>query len=94
MSERALKPHAERSPPIPPAVADQIVRKYKARHYESWLDMSLPVLDGLTPRQAVRRKAGRERVDVLLKEIKNHENRQPGGPQVDLCGIRAQLGLD
>lgn len=94
LSQRAPKRDAEeRDPPIPPADAERIVREYKARHYESWIDTPLPALAGLTPRQAARKKAGRERVDVLLRDIENHENRLPSGPQVDLSGIRAQLGL-
>ena len=95
LSQRAPQEQtAERDLPIPAAEAAQIVREFKARHYESWIDQPLPALAGMTPRQASRKKALRERVDVLLKDIEYHENRLPGGPQVDLSGIRAQLGLD
>lgn len=95
LSQRAPNEQdAARDLPVPAAEADQIVREFKARHYESWIDQPLPALAGMTPRQAARKKALRGHVDVLLKDIENHENRLPGGPQVDFSGIRAQLGLD
>ena len=95
LSQRApQEQNAERGLPMSAAEADQIAREFKARHYESWIDQPLPALAGLTPRQACRKKALREYVDVLLKDIENRENRLPGGPQVDLAGIRAQLGID
>lgn len=82
-----------RQPPIAPAEADQIVREYKARHYQRWVDEPLPALGGLTPRQASRKRGLRGQVDALLKDIEHAENRLPGGPQVDLTSVRAELGL-
>ncbi len=78
---------------LPPAEVDAVIRQYKANHYARWVDEPVPALGGKTPRQAVRSKAGREQVDVLLKGIEHNESRLPGGPQVDLSSIRAELGL-
>jgi len=72
---------------------DAIIRQYKANFYARWVDEPVPALGGKTPRQAIRSKAGRAQVDVLLKQIEHTESRQPGGPQVDLTSIRTELGL-
>jgi hypothetical protein len=77
----------------PPAEVDALIRQYKANFYARWVDEPIPALGGKTPRQAIRTKAGREHVDVLLKGIEHTESRQAGGPQVDLRSIRAELGL-
>jgi hypothetical protein len=77
----------------PPAEVDAVIRQYKADYYARWVDEPLPALSGKTPRQAIRTKAGREQVEVLLKGIENLESRQPGGPQVSLTSIRTELGL-
>ena len=78
---------------LPPAEMDAIIRQYKANFYARWVDEPVPALGGKTPRQAIRSKAGRAQVDVLLKQIEHTESRQPGGPQVDLTSIRTELGL-
>jgi hypothetical protein len=65
----------------------------KARHYADWVDAALPVLDGQTPREAMRSREGRARVDVLLKDIENRAGRRPQEERVDLAALRGQLGL-
>lgn len=82
----------ESAPAEPEATA--LIREYKARHYQRWLDEPLPALSGMTPRQASRTKALRGRVDTLLKHLEYSEGRLPGGPQVDVLGLRTELGLD
>jgi hypothetical protein len=54
--------------------------QYMRDHYRRWLDMSLPVLDGRTPREAVRSADGREMVDALLLDL---EQRSGGDSGVD-----------
>ena len=46
------------------------------RHYRATLDAPLPVLDGKTPRQAVRSKAGREKAARWLKYLENQTARR------------------
>ena len=53
--------------PIPAAEAEQIVREYKARHYQRWIDEPLPALWGLTPRQASRQKGWRGQLTPCSK---------------------------
>jgi len=39
------------------------------QHYMKWLDEPLPVLDGKTPRQACKTKAGKQKVAMLIRTI-------------------------
>ncbi|HEV7672219.1 MAG TPA: hypothetical protein VGS22_27185 [Thermoanaerobaculia bacterium] len=43
--------------------------------YRHWSDQPIPALDGLTPRQAIRTRAGRQQVVELLKEYEQLEDR-------------------
>jgi hypothetical protein len=79
--------------PLESSEATELLRAYKERHYADWIDDPLPALRGQTPREAVRTKAGRERVDVLLKELENHESRLAEGARFDFGRLRAELSL-
>jgi len=61
----------------------QLVLEVKEQLYRNWPDQPLPVLAGLTPSRAVRTAAGREAVDLLLREMENREQRA-GGAAYDL----------
>lgn len=74
--------------------AQQFVREYKEKHYAVWLDQEIPAFGGKTPREAVRTKVGRQRVDLLLKDIENHEARLPEGLRFDFGKLRRELGID
>jgi hypothetical protein len=39
------------------------------QHYMKWLDEPLPILDGKTPRQACKTKAGKQKVAMLIRTI-------------------------
>lgn len=84
--------HAQGAP-IPPHEAARIMRQFKERHYAHWVDEEIPALGGMTPRQASRTRAGRERVDVLLKQMESMEARSAGDAEFDFSGIRSELGL-
>ena len=86
------EPLAAPEPSSPEASA--IVREYKERHYADWGDHPLPALNGKTPRAAVRTKAGKKKVDLLLKEMENHESRVPAASRFDFGPLRTDLGLD
>ncbi len=77
----------------PPAEVDAMLRQVKERHYADWVDQPLPALNGKTPRQAVGTKAGREQVDLLLKDCENHEARTPPAQRFDFAILRRQLEL-
>jgi hypothetical protein len=79
---------------IPPADANRLVREFKDEHYADWADQSIPALQGRTPRQAVQTKAGRDQVNVLLKDCENREARMPEEQQYDFSRVRSELRLD
>jgi len=58
-----------------------------------WLDEKLPALDGKTPREAVRTPEGREKVEELLKDWENMEERKrrEGKPYIDIMVLRQML---
>ena len=80
---------------IPPEVRNKLITEYMEQHTAKWPDMALPVLDGQTPRQAVKTAAGRLKVSALLRDFENIEGhkRQTGEPYCDVARIRAELGL-
>ena len=71
----------------------EALREFKAQHYTGWLDAPLPVLRGKTPREAVRTRAGRRRVELLLKELEHGEAQLPESERTDLTPLRGELGL-
>ena len=81
---------------IPPEVAASIANQFFDRHYRGWLDSALPVLDGLTPRQAVATESGRDAVVALLKSVENmtaRQRQQSGQPLYDFGWLWQELGL-
>jgi hypothetical protein len=80
-----------RTRPSPEALA--ALSELKAKHYEAWLDVAVTALGGKTPREAVRKKKGREEVDVLLRMMENQEQRLDVAP-FDFGPLRRELGLD
>ncbi len=92
---RAGGPAAEPTAPEPrSAEGDQLLLAVKAKHYADWIDQPIPALGNETPRAAVRTKAGRQQVDLLLKEGENREARLPAGQRFDFGSIRRELGLE
>jgi len=66
-------------PELPPEVAEQVIHSYLDDHYRRSLDDPLPLLDGKTPRQAVKTKKGRAQVVGWLKLLENSEFRRAAG---------------
>jgi hypothetical protein len=61
-------------------------------YYMHWLDTSLPVLEGLTPRQACESASGQEKVTRLIREMPD-----PSGSstvKVPRGRMLRELGLD
>lgn len=69
--------------------------EFMAEERRQWLDESIPVLDGQTPRAAVRTLAGRVRVIRLLKEIEGLEQNRAraGSAPYDYAELKKELGL-
>ena len=79
---------------LPPAELEQLLLEHKQRHYADWIDHGLPALDGKSPRETARTPSGRAAVDVLLKDMENHEHRAAGGAAFDFAEIRRRLRLE
>ena len=78
---------------IPEDVQAQLLVPILQQHIESWIDERIPALNGKTPRQAVKTKAGRDKVVAMLKDQENSIQRQHGGEQVDFSRVYRELGL-
>ena len=48
------------------AAMEEALVEMQKRHWKAWIDEPLPALGGLTPRKAVKIKAGKEMVEALL----------------------------
>ena len=64
------------------------------RHYTDWLTTAVPALGGLTPREAVRDRDGREAVAAMVAQLERDGTRQspPLDPAVPAM-LRRELGL-
>jgi hypothetical protein len=62
---------------------------------KKWIDEKIPALDGKTPREAVKTPEGREKVEELLKDWENIEERKrkEGEPYIDINILRQMLNL-
>ena len=79
---------------IPPEVEAELVQDFKKKHFATWPDLSLPALDGMTPREAAAGSAKmRRELDVLLKSMEHGEARQLEAHRFDIGSLRRELGL-
>jgi hypothetical protein len=73
------------------------VEKAMLAHWQNWVDMKIPALGQLTPRQAVKTPDGRESVEALLLDAEMHlaadEHMRDAGAAA-IAGVRRRLGLD
>ena len=63
-------------PGLPPEVLADVIEKAIHRMYAHWADEPIQVLDGKTPRQAIKTPAGLERVKGLLRGYEVSEKQQ------------------
>lgn len=93
LSEKAATERSGRDLAETPAELVPVLLELKRRHYADWADQPLPALAGRTPRQAVRTPAGRRQVDLLLREMENHEQRSGDSAPFDFASLRRDLAL-
>lgn len=74
----------------------KVMREMMERYWSGWVDEPIPALDGQTPRQAMRTKSGRERLEVLLREAERMDAKAtpPGLQQPIIDKVRKELGLE
>ncbi len=76
-----------------PQVRDQM-RKVMSTHFEKWVDMKIPALDGLTPMEAIRTSTGKEKVAALVLDAERHARMmEPPMDESVLARLRERLGL-
>ena len=82
------------SPPAPVEMTPALnaaVQEMMNKHYTAWIDMSLPALNGKTPRQACRTEAGRQQVMMLIRTMPDPMG--PGSVRVPREAMLRELGL-
>lgn len=75
-------------------VLQELIRSILTEHYEGWPDESLPALGGRSPREAVKERSGREKVEALIAQLER--DGQSASPPLDPSiprMIRERLGL-
>jgi len=90
---RPAPPARETRSGLPPGEAARLLREFKQRCYADWPDTALPALGGKTPREASRTRSDRHRVELLIKDMENHEARLPENERFDFDVLRKALGL-
>jgi HEAT repeat protein len=72
-----------------------IFSKVMGEFVTKWIDEEIPALDGKTPREAVKTPEGREKVEDLLKDWENMEERKrrDGESYIDINVLRQMLNL-
>jgi len=94
MEEHAGRPEREPVDEIPEEIQAELLGPIMQQHIDSWIDEPLPALKGKTPRQAVKTKAGRDKVIAMLKDQENSMQDQPGAATVDFNRVYRELGLE
>lgn len=64
------------------------IAEMRQKMNEKWLELKNPLLDGRSPRELARTKAGRTRLETVLKEFEYR-----GDPPEEVLWLRQQLGL-
>lgn len=63
-------------------------------HYEDWVEQEIPALGGLSPMEAVKEEAGREKVEALITQIERQGRRmEPPLDEAITRRMRERLGL-
>jgi hypothetical protein len=68
---------APTAPDLPPEQLREIVHGLLDKQYRATLDQPVGMLDGKTPREAMRTKAGRQKLAAWLKYLENQTAKVP-----------------
>ncbi len=60
--------HDDSEDEIPAEIKIELMTEFLDNHYRKWLDMPIPALDGLTPRQAAKKPSARKKLIALLQK--------------------------
>ncbi len=79
--------------PIPQEEKAAIVERFLREHYEEMLDQPIPILDGMTPREAAARQDSRAKAAAWLKLLENGSAGAPGA-EFDFTWMWRELGIE
>ena len=82
---------------IPPEVYQELMHKVLDEHYHKFIDESIPLLNGHTPREAAKKPGLRPQLlDLIKGHIHNNETlgRDKGNEPYDLSWLLDELGLE
>lgn len=72
-----------------------ILENHYREYYAKWLNESLPILNGLTPREAILTENGRERLMAILLDFERRSNNLwESEPKPDIEWLKKELGLN
>jgi hypothetical protein len=94
--ERGRPPAKDEPPPLSGEEAARAMREFVDRHYHHVMEERIPAIGNVTPREAVRTPAGREKVISWLKYLENGEARRArldGATPYDFTWMWQELGL-
>jgi|ERR1051326_5749930 hypothetical protein len=74
----------------------KLLKGMMEKHWDTWPDIPLPALRGMTPRHAARDPVGRELLESLLLDFESQNRRlkKDDSSRVDITKLRRELGLD
>jgi hypothetical protein len=84
----------ESAQPMPPP---ELIAELEEKMLRQWIDESIPALDGLTPREAVKTPEGRRQVLELIEYAVQMQRRMPKTPRTfapDYRKVKKMLGLE
>ena len=93
----------ESEPELPPAegqipahLQEEMALQHYGQHYAEWVDLPVPAIENMTPREAAKVPAMKERVSELIRGIEVLYARalKDGAPAYDPTWMWAELGLD
>jgi hypothetical protein len=98
MLSKAREKPGRASSPEEKALQDKFLPLYSKKMSEwatRWVDEKIPALDGKTPREALRTPEGKKKVEELLKDFENMEERKKrdGEPYIDIDVLRKMLNI-
>jgi hypothetical protein len=75
----------------------ELLKNYVANHWVKWLDSDIPALGGITPREATKTEAGREKLEALFLQFEGENEhiieKNEEYQKVDVNFLRKELGL-
>lgn len=82
--------------PIDPEIERVLLKGMMDKHYKEWLDSKIPALGNKTPRESVKTKSGRKKVEDLLRTIEYSEQgkKESGQFVYDFYWMRKELGME